>query len=208
VKPLSTKLSEFCFLVLKANSGENPSGVYELQLDIFCLETVLGILPPKSLQAEISLPPGSARVHALTKAVCGGWTDVVFRGKDPHAFYQYEGIWKWRERKELLSSLVTITLIPGVLLITIVFTTMWFFRKASEFRSGTARLLSVVEPLLVQVIVLLLCLPACFGFFVDPDDRVLALFLAVFIATVWFVEFRTLARTFRNHGSLRSSTAA
>jgi hypothetical protein len=196
-------------VALKAYGGQNPSGVYELQLDIFCLETLLGILPPRPWQGEIALPPGAARVNALIERKCGGKaTEVVSRGQDPRVYYHQEAIWKWREKKALLSSVMTVTLIPGVLLITIVFTTMWFFRRASEFRSGTAKLLSVVEPLLVQVIVLLLCLPACFGFFVDHDDRALAIFLVVFLATVWFVEFRTLARTVRNQNkSLRPSAA-
>ena len=98
MKSLPTRLSDFCSLVLKTYSGKNPSGVYVLQLEIFCLETVLGILPPRSLRAE-DLTPGYASVHALTKAICDRTSDIVFRGQDSRAFYQYEGIWRWRKRR-------------------------------------------------------------------------------------------------------------
>lgn len=194
VQPLSKRLIEFSSLVVGAYSGGSASGVYELQVDAFCLETLLGIWPPRPFNVQINLPSGAAKVNALTEKICGGKTEVVARGPDGPVLSRYEDMWKWRERKELLASIAAITAIPSILLAIILLTTFWFLTRVKQVKSGTARLLSAIEPLLVQLILLLILFPACFGFMLDPDDQGVAILLEVTLAGVCFAEFGSLGR--------------
>jgi len=207
VKPLTNNLIEFSSLVVSAY-GDNSSGVYELQVDRFCVDPMFEQWPPKPSRVQVNLPPGEAKVKALLRSICRRETEIAFRGKDAQILSQYEQIWKRKERKELLASIATILVIPTIFFTAILFTTFWFFARARKVKLGAGTLLSAVEPLLVQVILLLILFPACFEFIIDPDDQGFAIFLEVTLAAIWFAEFRSLGRVVRKRALLHSSPAA
>jgi hypothetical protein len=97
VQPLTKNLIEFSSLVVSAY-GENSSGVYELQVDLFCVDPMFEQWPPNPSSFQLNLPPGEARVKALLRNICRRETEIAFRGKDAQILSEYEEIWKRKER--------------------------------------------------------------------------------------------------------------
>jgi len=203
VQPLTKNLIEFSSLVVSAY-GENSSGVFELQVDLFCVEPMFEQWPPNPSSVQVNLPPGEAKVKALLRSICRRETEIVFRGKDAQILSEYEEIWKWKERKEFLASMA-ILVIPVILFLGILLTTFWFFARARKVKSGTARFLSAVEPLLVQLILLVILFPDCSEFILHPA---FAIPLAVALAAVCFAELRCLGGVVRKRAFFRSPPAA